>query len=154
MGGDVAVTETEPGRPDAVRRELLLDDEALVASTPPLLLVDAAAEGVHHGVQVGTDHQPEQGDVVAGVADHGDLGIRDLCAQAEQEAGRPDATGRNDDVHGTHHPVAAGARLDGWRRLEPAGVTYGSGGRLETRWQSTEAVGCGRCLGASPSWSG
>ena len=72
VGGEVAVAEAEPLRHGAVRGELLLHGVRLVDAPPALLLVDAAAEGVHHRVQVGADPQAEQGDVVAGVADDGD----------------------------------------------------------------------------------
>ena len=106
VGREVAVAEPEPGRP--ARRSAAsssLTAKVSSAPAPALLLVDAAAEGVHHGVQVGADPQPEQRDVVAGVADHGDLGpapARGAWAareQAAQEPGGADAAGRDDDVH-------------------------------------------------------
>ncbi len=74
VGGEVPVAEAEPGRLHAVRRQLLLGVPGLVRAAPAALGVDAAAEGVHHGVQVGTDLQPVQPDVVGGVGHHGDLG--------------------------------------------------------------------------------
>ena len=115
-------------------RELLPHREGLVGPAPALLLVDAAAEGVHHGVQVGADPQPEQRDVVAGVADDGDLGVRDLRAQAPQEPGGADSAGGDDDVHGGIIPAAA------WRSPrrvaapsgEPSDIRFS--GRLETSW--------------------
>ncbi len=73
--GEVAVAEAEPLGPDAVRRQFLLDREGLPGPAPALLLVDATAEGVHHGVEVGTDFQAEEMDVVAGVPDDGDLRV-------------------------------------------------------------------------------
>jgi len=76
VGAEVSVTQPEPLGLHAVRRELALHGMRLVVTAPALGLVDAAAEGVHHGVEVGADPQPEQGDVVAGVADDGDLGVR------------------------------------------------------------------------------
>jgi hypothetical protein len=44
-------------------------------AAPPALGVDAAAEGVHHGVEVGADLEPVHPDVVGGVGDHRDLGV-------------------------------------------------------------------------------
>ena len=55
VGRDVAVSQPEPLRFHPVGRELGLDGERLVGPPPALLLVDAAAEGVHHGVEVGAD---------------------------------------------------------------------------------------------------
>src|SRR5664280_1998322 len=90
VGSEVAVAESEPGRPHAVRRQLLPDGEGLHRPAPALALLDAAAEGVHHGVEVGTDPQPEQRDVARG-ADLDDLlssaaRVRDAGLTA---AGRP-----------------------------------------------------------------
>ena len=115
VGGEVAVAEAEPGRPHAVRRQLVLDHEGLVGAAPALLLVDAAAEGVHHGVEVGADPQPEQRDVVAGVADDGDVeGLvgawRHRGEQAAQEPGPADAAGRDDDVHGAQSGLSSATR--------------------------------------------
>ena len=67
--GEVPVAQPEPLRLDPVGRELLLDREALIGPPPALLLVDAAAERVHDGVEVGADAEAEQGDVVARVHD-------------------------------------------------------------------------------------
>ena len=69
VGAEVEVAEGEPLRHRAVGRELALDPVALVRPAPALALVDAAAEGVEQGVEVGTDPQAEQADVVTGVAD-------------------------------------------------------------------------------------
>ena len=99
VGGEVAVTEPEPGRPDAVERELVAYGVGLVGPAPALFLVDATAEGVHDRVQVGADPQPEKGDVVGGVADHGDLRVGDGGAQPAQEAGGTDAAGGDHDMH-------------------------------------------------------
>ena len=60
MGAEVEVAEPEPLGHGAVRRELTLHAVALVGATPALALVDAAAEGVDQGVEVGADPQPEQ----------------------------------------------------------------------------------------------
>src|SRR5215510_10741607 len=67
---------------------------------PALVLVDATAEGVHDGVQVGGHVQAEQRDVIAGVADDGDLGLGGLGFQPAQEAGGPDPARGHRDAHG------------------------------------------------------
>ncbi len=53
MRPEVEVAEREPLRLDAVRGELALDPVALVGPTPALAVVDAAAERVQQGVDVG-----------------------------------------------------------------------------------------------------
>src|SRR5262249_34955113 len=67
---------------------------------PALFLVDATAEGVHHGVEVGGHVQAKKGDVVAGVAYDGDLGIGSFGYEPAQEAGTPDATRGHGNAHG------------------------------------------------------
>ena len=61
----------------AVGGELALHAVALVGAAPALPLVDAAAERVEEGVDVGADAQAEQGDVVTGVRDDGDRRVRE-----------------------------------------------------------------------------
>ncbi len=78
MGAEVEVAEGEPLRNRPVCRELTLDPVALVRASPPLSLVDAAAEGVEQRVEVGADPQAEEADVVPGVADDRQLGVREL----------------------------------------------------------------------------
>src|SRR5690606_6842580 len=81
---------------------------------PALLLVDGAAERVEDGVQVRADPQPEERDVVAGVADHRDPGPltlgsdREGTDQSADEAGATDAAGKNGDLHGA---IVRGQRL-------------------------------------------
>ncbi|GMA88422.1 hypothetical protein GCM10025868_36720 [Angustibacter aerolatus] len=85
-----------------------------VGPAPALRLLDAAAQRVHHGVEVGAHPQTEQRDVVAGVADDGDLGLaaRGVVGrgeggqQAAQEAGAADAAGQCGDAH----PASVSAR--------------------------------------------
>ena len=48
--GEVPVAKGEPGRARAIGGQLVANGEGLVGSTPALLGVDAAAEGVHDGV--------------------------------------------------------------------------------------------------------
>jgi hypothetical protein len=104
VGGRVAVTQPEPVGLHAVRRELVLDRERLVLAAPPALDADAVAEGVHHGVEVRADLQPEEADVVAGVSDDRDLRARGRRTQVVQEAaGEPraaDAARQDRDAHG------------------------------------------------------
>src|SRR5690606_29767559 len=80
MGGEVAVTEGEPVRLRSVGGELASHGEGLVGPAPALPLLNAAAERVHDGVEVGADVQAVQNDVVGGVADHGDVGVGDGLA--------------------------------------------------------------------------
>ena len=72
VGREVTVAQPEPGRLDAVRRQLLLGVPRLVAATPPALGVDAVAQGVHDRVEIGADLEAVQPDVVGGVRDDGD----------------------------------------------------------------------------------
>ena len=73
--------------------------ERLRVPPPALVLVDAAAQGVHDGVEVRADAQAEQRDVVAGVADDGDLGLGRGPAQAAKETGATDAAREHGDAH-------------------------------------------------------
>ena len=105
VGGDVAVPEREPQRIEAVRPKFVEDPVGLVTATPSALEVDPAAEGVHDGVQVGADLQSVQPDVIRGVADHGDLVIREGGPQALQEPGATHAARQHRDPHPTVPPV-------------------------------------------------
>ena len=98
--GEVEVAEREPGRPRAVGGELVADAMRLVRAPPALFLVAAAAERVHHRVQVWADPQAEQGDVVGGVADDGDRRVGGRREQAAQEARGADAAGKHGNPHG------------------------------------------------------
>ena len=114
MGGVVTVAEGEPGRAGAVGGQLVADGERLVGAPPALLGVDPAAEGVHDGIQVRADAQAMQRDVVAGVADDGDLGVGCGGDQATQEAGRAHASSQSGDLHITwyRHDLS-------WRAFSP-----------------------------------
>jgi len=61
--------------------------------------VDAAAERVHHGVQIRADPQPEQRDVVRRVSQHSYVSLRHRGAQSAQEASSSDAARWDHDVH-------------------------------------------------------
>jgi hypothetical protein len=106
MGRKVAVAETEPRHRLAVGPELFLDRERLVGAPPTLSLCDAAAERVHHRVEVRADAQPVQGDVVTGVADHRHVSVGSRMQQAAEKPRATDATGQGRDAHRrTHGPI-------------------------------------------------
>ena len=120
--------------------------EGLLRPAPALLLVDAAAERVHHGVQVGADLQAVEADVVTGVADDGDLGVGGGRLEAAQETGTADSAGQSHDAHassrcqvcratrwtgprGTAHPrgAAAAPRAAGRRARVCIGISVSPG---------------------------
>jgi len=115
VGGEVPVAEREPVRAGAVGGEFGADAERLAVPPPALVLVDAAAQGVHDRVQVRADPQAEQGDVVARVPDDGDLGLGHGLAQAAKETGGAHAAREHGDAHNCKvsqvpRPVPAGPR--------------------------------------------
>lgn len=71
MGGQIPVAEAEPvGLYPPVGGEFLLGVPGFVAMAPPAALwVDAAAEGVHAGIEVRTDAHAEHPGVIAHVDD-------------------------------------------------------------------------------------
>ena len=97
--GEVPVAQAEPVRTNAVGRQFGQHRVGLTGPAPALLLVDAAAQRVHHGVQVRADVQAEQADVVSGVADDGDPGRGDRGLQAAQETRGADPAGQHGDSH-------------------------------------------------------
>ncbi len=99
MGSDVAVAEGEPERLDLVRPQLVQHLPGLAGPAPAAFDVVAAAEGVQHGVEVRADPQPVEGDVVGGVHDDGDLGVRVCRPDAGGEPRSADASGENRDAH-------------------------------------------------------
>ncbi len=129
MRGHVAVAEGEPVRPRVVGDQLGGDLERLPGPAPPLLLVHTAPQRVHDGVEVGADPQAVQGDVVRGVADHGDLvglalvrAVGQVGEQAAQEAGPADAPGEGGDAH-DGDPCAPSSRASLGRRA-PGGCRW------------------------------
>ena len=102
VGGDVPVAQAEPARFHAVRRELLLGVPGLLPATPAPVGVDAVAEGVHHGVQVGAHLEPVHPDVVGRVGHDGHRGGRpgalDEAQQSLQEPRAADAAGEHGDA--------------------------------------------------------
>ena len=98
VGGHVPVAEAEPGRLRAVRGQLLLDAPGLVRPSPAPLRIGPAAQRVHDRVQVWTDEEPVELQVVRGVDHDGEVGAG-LGLQAEREPGPTDAAGQGDDAH-------------------------------------------------------
>src|SRR5207237_878135 len=99
VGGEVLVAEREPVRAGAVGGEFGPDLMRLRVPPPALVLVDAAAQGVHDGVQVRADPQAEQRYVVARVPDDRDLGVGRGPAQAAKKTGGTHATREHGDAH-------------------------------------------------------
>ena len=111
MGGQVAVAEPEPVRLHAVGGEFLLGVPGFVAMSPAAFGVDAAAQGVHAGVEVRADPHAVHPGVVADVDDRGrvrvpmaprsELPEPQQMLHAEQEAGAAHAADQNRDLHMT-----------------------------------------------------
>src|SRR5205823_13012349 len=99
VGGEILVTEREPVRAGAVGGQLGPDAERLPVPPPALVLVDAAAQGIHDGVQVRADPQAEQRDVVSRVPDDRDLGLGCGPAQAAKKTGGTHAAREHGDAH-------------------------------------------------------
>ena len=118
MGGEVAVAEAEPVRLDAVGGQFLFRVPGFVAMAPSAFGVDTTAEGVHAGVQVGADANPEHPRVVTDV-DHrsqvvfgigcgsgelpGKLAQPEQSLHAQQESGPADSADENGDLHTDRH---------------------------------------------------
>jgi hypothetical protein len=111
VGGEVTVTEFEPVGLHAVAHQFLFGMPGFVAVSPAALRVDAAAEGVHAGVEVGADTHPVHPGVVADVDDRTQLMVTGGCERArklaqtqqpldtKQKAGAADAADQNRDLH-------------------------------------------------------
>ena len=116
-GGDLREGRTRPkrARPDEVETEVAVADAepvlsapvrcgfergpALVGPPPAALRVDQIAERVEQAVEVWRDVEAEDLDVVADVADHGQLARLEDLLQATREAGAAAATREQDDPH-------------------------------------------------------
>ena len=103
MGRGVAVAEPKPVGLHAVRSQLGLDRKGFILAAPTTFDADATAEGVHHGVQVGADLQSKKADVITGIGDNGDFGIRfqgrEMVQQPTGESSPPDAASQQRDAH-------------------------------------------------------
>lgn len=125
MGGQVPVAEAEPVGLHAVAGQLLHGVPGFVAVPPAALGIDAAAQGVHAGVQVGADADPVHPGVVADVDDcgqfvrggpvvrcgFGELAQTQQFLDAEQEPGAADPPTRT--VTFTAHDSTVGAVMLG-----------------------------------------
>ncbi len=98
MEAEVEVAEPEPvlPAPAAHRFERL---PGLAGPAPAALRVVETGEGVEDRVEVGGDVQAEHLEVVADVADDGQLPGREHVVEAGRELGAADAAGEEDDVH-------------------------------------------------------
>ena len=88
VGGEITVAEAEPVRLHAVGGEFLLGVPGFVAMTPAAFGVDAAAQGVHAGVQVRADPHAVHPGVVADVDDGGQF-VYPIATRSEQLANWP-----------------------------------------------------------------
>lgn len=125
VGGQIAVAEAKPVGVGAVGGQLFLGVPGLVRASPAALGVDAAAQGVHAGIEVRADPNAVHPGVVAHVDEGGDLvrvalggavtvvegvdrrercGAKDL-ADALQKTGAADASNKYRDLH-SDHPTA------------------------------------------------
>ena len=141
VGGDVEVAEAEPARFGAVGGQLLRDPPALTGPSPAAFGVVRAGQGVHHAVQVGADPQAVQGDVVAGVDDRGDVGIRVRPAHTLQEPGTADAAGQHHDPHALQ-PTRFPYRPGGGQAVSPTS-------RKVSSWAPSSTALARRCSGRS-----
>jgi len=132
--GVVMVTARQGG-------ELFGQVVGLVGAPPALALVDATAQGVEQRVDVRTHPQPEERDVVAGVADDGQLqrigirrqgvGLSGVVEKASEEPGAADSSGESGDAHapilsaGRPPLLARGGPRDFCPRISPTGLTQG-----------------------------
>ncbi len=104
---EIAVAEPEPVLA-AERRDRAERLPGLAGPAPASLLVVQAGEGVEDAVEVGRDGHPEHLEVVADVADDGDIRAARHVDEAAREARAADAAGEEDDLHGCRtRPIAA-----------------------------------------------
>jgi len=96
---EIPVAQREPLRACSVGGKFLADGKCLVRAPPALVFADAAAQRVHDRVQIRADPEAEQGDVIARVADDGDLSLRCGGLEPAEEACGPDAARRHCDAH-------------------------------------------------------
>ena len=73
MGGQIAITEAEPIRLHAIGGQFLFGMPGFVAVSPAPVGINAAAQGVHAGVQVRADAHAEHPGVITDVDHRGQL---------------------------------------------------------------------------------
>ena len=138
MEAEVEVAEPEPvlAAPPARRRERV---PALAGAAPAALVVDEACERVEQRVEVGRDVQPEDLEVVADVADDGQLTGREDVRETSREAGAAASAREQDDLHAVtaRSERVRGPRSAAWRSRSAA--------------VSTSAASSGIATGANPS---
>ncbi len=104
---EIAVAEPEPVLA-AERRDRAERLPGLAGPAPASLLVVQAGEGVEDAVEIGRDRHPEHLEVVADVADDGEIRAARHVDEAAGEARSADAAGEEDDLHGWKtRPIAA-----------------------------------------------
>ena len=113
MRGQIAVAEPEPVGLHSIGGEFLLGMPGFVAVAPPALGVDAAAEGVHAGVEVGADANAVHPRVVADVDDRRsrmilwfpacELAEAEQVLDPQQESRTADSADQNGDLHTDRH---------------------------------------------------
>ena len=93
VGGQVAITEQEPGLagipPQHVQRVIGISLDA-----PALLLVDQSGQRVHHDVDIWRHPQTVERGVIPGVDDSNNLRRLDNGNQALKKPSRPDPAGK------------------------------------------------------------
>ncbi len=99
VGGEVEVTEREPGLPTQAA-QLLQDAEGLIGAAPAPLSVRQVGEPVRDRVEIGGDVQAVEGEVVSGVDHDREVVAGDDPDQPPQELPGPDASGQCHDAHG------------------------------------------------------
>jgi hypothetical protein len=135
VGGQVLITEAEPGDP-AQPFERLHHPPGLAGQPPAGLGIDGIGQRVHHRVQIGSDVQPVQVGVVTGVDDGGDLagGTTSTMPRRSRAAPTPPASAA---IIGTRRRATAGP--------PPAGRGHGGHRRRLARPHPVVPVGHRRC---------
>ena len=127
MKPEVEIAEHEPAlaSPRTNRIECL---PCLTCAAPATLRVVEPSQAVEHGVEVGRDVQPEHLEIVADVADHGQLTGSEHVVETRRELGTADAAGEQNDPHTRN---GASARVRGPPR--PATRSRSSGVSTSSR---------------------
>ena len=141
---DVAVAEPEPVLAAQARRRLERVPR-LVGPPPATLGVDEPGERVEQAVEVRRDVEPEDLEVVADVADDGELAGLEDAGEAAREAGAAAAAREEDDPHAGRRGARASGPEPRREALEvgvrvDVGLELGDGDRRERR-MSAEAFG-------------
>ena len=140
-----------PSRNQSSPPKLAADSSAFQVSSasPAALGVDEPAERVQQAVEVGRDVESEDLEVVADVADDGELAGREDAGEAAREARPPPPPERRRPSRGTARSARVRARAAprgarGQRRVD-VGLELGNGNRGERRMRA-EAFGAPRAV--------